>query len=325
MTKKIKKKFEKKDPYEVITNRIIEIMEKGNVPWKKTWQGGSNLPANLVSFRKDKTTYSGLNVFTLSSMGYSSRFWLTFKQGQDLGGMVKKGEKGFPVVYFNLLEKDKKNNEGKTIKDANGENVKTKIPLLRYHTVFNTEQFTGIEVPELEVKEPIVFNPIESAEKIVKGYIGKPEIKHGGERACYSPMQDIVKMPPKECFVGEEEYYSTLFHELVHSTGHKNRLNREEIQNFHFFGDENYSKEELTAEMGATFLISEAGISTEATMKNSVAYLQNWINALRNDKTLIVRASTLAKKAVNKILGVKEKDYSKENESVKKKKLETVS
>jgi len=309
MAKKTKKKkFEKKDPYEVITNKVIELMKKGTVPWKKTWKGSTGLPANLVEFRKTGKTYSGLNIFTTLSLGYSSRFFLTWNQIQELGGKVKAGEKSFPVIFWKFIRRDKKDSNGNVI-TKKGKTIQETFPMLRYWPVWNTDQLTGIDIPELDVKNEQIFNPIKSAEKIVKGYIGKPDIQHGGDRASYSPTVDIINMPPKKAFDNEESYYSTLFHEMTHSTGHKNRLDREEINNFHYFGDENYSKEELTAELGATFLNSEAGIATDATMENSVAYLQGWIKKLQDDKTLIVRASTLAKKAVNLILGIKETEY----------------
>jgi antirestriction protein ArdC len=175
------------------------------------------------------------------------------------------------------------------------------IPYLRYYTVFNAAQIDDIEFPEPAI-ETIDYNPIDRAESIVAGYTGKPEIKYGFTLACYRPPLDEVNMPAPERFSSAEEHYGTLFHELVHSTGHEKRLARRGSHEVRHFGDEAYSKEELVAEMGAAFLNSEAGIEAP-TLENSAAYIQSWLKALKNDSKILIQAASLAQKAADYILG----------------------
>jgi len=277
------------DTYQIITDRIIEQLEKGTIPWKKSWVGSGNCPKNFIS----KKPYNGINVFLLACVSHTSNYFLTYNQAKKIGGQVKKGEKGYPVVFWKFL--DKKNNKGKT----------DKIPLCRYYTVFNLDQCDGIKDPDVDNLNKIEFNPIEQAEKIVAGYIGKPEIKHNEQRAYYAPKLDYVNMPLPESFTSEQEYYSVLFHELTHSTGHENRLNREGITESHFFGDALYSKEELIAELGSAFLCSESGINSESVFQNSSAYINGWLKKLKQDNKIIISSAGKAQKAVDKILNRK--------------------
>ena len=271
----------KKTVYEIITDKFIESLEKGRIPWEKPWVGQK--PMNY----KSKTEYHGINVMILSMQGYSSRYWMTFKQVTSLGGKVKKGSKGTPVCYWNFFKKEDQDGNEKT------------IPFLKYFTVFNKDQIEGIEFIE-EEEGTLDFSPIETCESIVNHYQDKPEIKHGNvDIACYSSSSDTITLTNKENFKSEEEYYSTLFHEMVHSTGHKSRLNRNLVNGF---GSDLYSKEELIAEIGNAFLCSEAGI-LKNTIDNSTAYIQSWISKLKNDPKLIVSASGKATKAVDYILG----------------------
>lgn len=278
---------ERVDVYEKVTNLIISLLEQGVVPWHKPWRTtGGMLPTNLIS----KKAYRGLNIFVLLASGFSSPYWLTFKQCNDLGGRVRKGSKGMPVVYWNWIEKDDKET-GKP----------KKIPFIRCSTVFNVEQCEGIEEhlpkPVGEVKDVPV---LEACEKLVADMPKRPEIKHAGDRASYSPLTDIVAMPERNSFDSSEAYYETLFHELVHSTGHESRVGRKFGDRF---GDEVYSKEELVAEMGAAFLCGTVGI-VERTASSSAAYLQHWIGVLKGDKQLVVCAASAAQKASDFILGV---------------------
>ena len=282
--------------YQMITDRILELLENGVIPWRKPWKGGASeeLPANLVS----KKTYRGINIFLLSAMGFSSRYWLSYKQAQEKGGQVRKGEKGTPVIFWKTSEVDDKET-GK----------KKQIPVLRYYTVFNLDQVDGIERPSGdEIPETFDFNPIEEAEKIIGAMPKRPEIQHGQPRACYRPSTDTVNMPRQETFEQPEEYYSTLFHELTHATGHESRLGRRNSGEIRTFGDVEYSKEELIAEMGAAYLCGFAGIE-RATIENSAAYLAGWIKTLKGDSKLAVCAAANAQKAADFILGVK---YSQE-------------
>lgn len=276
--------------YNLITDRIIVLLEQGVVPWRKPWRGGDELPSNLVS----KKPYRGINPFLLNCAPYGSPWWVSFKQAKKLGGSVKRGEKGFPVVFWKWMEKRVEEN-GKTVTKA--------WPMLRYYTVFNVEQCEGLDAKVPAPPEPpATFQPIKAAEAVVKAMPDRPKIRHGKPRAFYSPSQDLVNLPKRELFESPEEYYSTKFHELVHSTGHRKRLARDEVMDFHGFGSEPYSREELVAEIGAAFLCGHAGIET-ATLENSASYIDGWLHRLKDDKRLVVTAAARAQKAADFILG----------------------
>lgn len=279
--------------YDVVNSRIMELLEQGTVPWRKTWNAGRGYPKNMVS----KKEYRGVNVFLLACMPYNSPYWMTFKQCQDKGGHVIKGSKSTPVIFWKWLDRKDANTDATDIETANG-----RIPMLRFYNVFNLEQTEGIEPPE--ATETInTFTPIERAEQIIAGMPLKPEIKHGGGRASYSPMLDYVKLPEPTSFELPEEYYSTAFHELAHSTGHESRVGRKGILEQSYFGSHEYSKEELVAEMSACFLSGHAGIEN-TTIENSAAYISGWLRSLKNDKTLLILAAAQAQKAADYILNV---------------------
>jgi antirestriction protein ArdC len=276
------------DIYEMVTGRICEQLEKGTVPWRKTWKGGNgeNMPRNLVS----KKPYNGINLFLLACAPYTSPFWVTFNQAKSLGGSVKSGQKAWPVVFWKLLENDKRATGGEL----------TKVPLLRYYNVFNVEQCDGITPPVAPTPENApTFTPIESARAIVDNMPKKPMLHHREQRAFYSLGGDYVNMPLPESFTNAEEYYSTLFHELTHATGAKHRLDRDMGG---CFGSDPYAKEELIAEMGACFLSAIAGIDVAPLQENQAAYISSWLGRLRDDKRLVVTASTKAKHAARYIL-----------------------
>jgi len=282
--------------YDLINNRILELVEQGTIPWKRTWgTTGSNQPANLVS-RKE---YKGLNVFLLACMPYSSRYWLTYKQVQGRGGHVIKGSKSVPIIFWKWLDKKDGGGDGADTVTVNG-----KIPMLRYYSVFNLEQTEGIEAPPAPEIITQPFTPIERAEQIIADMPYRPEMKYGGGSASYSPTWDRVTLPVPEAFESPEEYYSTAFHELTHATGHARRVGRKGIQESNFFGSHEYSKEELVAEMGAAFLCGYTGIE-QKTIANSAAYISGWLKALKNDKTLLVHAAAQAQKAADYILNRK--------------------
>jgi antirestriction protein ArdC len=285
--------------YEIVTESIIKQLESGVAPWRKPWR--TEMPANLVS----KKEYRGINIFLLAAQGYGSRYWVTYRQAQVLGGNIKKGEHGSKVVFWKFDEYRKENQE-------TGETENHKSILLRYYTVFNLEQCEGIKSPE----PARVINPIEQCESIVKSMPNPPGFEQDSQ-ACYRPSTDTVGMPARSAFHSAEEYYSTLFHELTHSTGHPSRVGREGIMNHNPFGGEDYSKEELVAEMGAAMLCGVAAIESQ-TLGNSAAYLQSWINKLRSDSRLIVSAASQAQKAADYILvrttGANESDTKGENE-----------
>jgi len=276
--------------YEIITDRIIEKLEQGTVPWHMPWSADG--PKNLIS---DKA-YRGINVFMLGSLGYMSPYWLTFKQAQALGGHVSKGEKGTPVVFWKTWKNMEQND-----KTSKWEDVSRFV--LRYYSVFNIEQCTlpAEEIPQDQ--EPNIIDPIPEAMRIVQAMPTAPAIEHGEPRAYYSPSRDLVNMPRAEAFNSSEEYYSTLFHELTHSTGHHSRLDRfKKDDSINPFGSREYSKEELIAEMGAAFLSGHCGIE-DRIIDNSAAYINGWLGRLKNDPQLVVMAAAKAQKASDYILG----------------------
>src|SRR6267378_6180399 len=254
--------------YQLITDKIIAQLESGVAPWSKPWR--CEPPCNLVSGK----TYRGINPFLLASQGFGSRYWVTFSQANKLGGFVKKGEKSSLVTFWNIGEE-------KIIKNAQGKDRKSKPILLRYYSVFNIEQTEGIaDKLGLGNAAPRIPN-IEACEAIVSGMPHAPAMQQS-DRAWYRPSTDSVGMPSKSLFGSAEEYYSTLFHELTHSTGHASRVGREGIEQLAQFGSESYSKEELIAEMGAAMLCGVTGIAP-ATLENSAAYLKTWIARLKSD------------------------------------------
>lgn len=271
--------------YQVITDRVLKELESGNVaPWSKPWKAGELAPQNLVSGK----AYKGCNLFITSFAPFESPYWLSYKQAQAKGGQVKKGEKGTPIIYWNFSEhEDKKTGEKKN------------VPFVRYSTVFNTEQIEGIDVQIPDSKQ-IDFNPIQECERLFDGYLGKPVLKHESQGAYYRPSQDYINMPNPDSFNCNEEYYSTLFHEMTHSTGHESRLKRKGIDEIAAFGSAEYSKEELIAEMGAAYLCGIAGIENK-TINNSISYLKAWSSKLRSNPKWIIEASSQAQKAVDYI------------------------
>ncbi|MFA5760234.1 MAG: zincin-like metallopeptidase domain-containing protein [Dehalococcoidales bacterium] len=277
-------KTEKKSVYEIITDRVIQLIESGQLNWKKTW--ALQEPMNYVSGKK----YNGINHILLSCMGFSSPYWLTYKQATDMGGNIKKGSKGVPVVYFARKEsKDKK-----VLK--NGTEKAQFYVILRYYTVFNTEQCENI--PEKSYNAPIIRDHSE-IETLISAH--NPELSRGNP--AYSPGMDIIYMPDIKEFSSQNNYYKTFFHEMSHWTGHKDRLNRDEVtRKSGRFGDEDYSKEELVAELSAAFISSIYNISSDDTEANTAAYIQSWIKVLKNDPKMIISASSRAQKATEFLL-----------------------
>jgi antirestriction protein ArdC len=274
--------------YQLVTKKIIEKLESGVVPWRKPWLSGE--PANLVSQRE----YSGINKFLLGCNQYSSRFWLTFNQANKLGGTIRKGEKSSIVTFW------KRNLYTKTNVETNEAETRQGF-LLRYFNVFNLDQTQGIAEKLGLTGESKVVPNLGVCDAIVRGMPNRPAIV-GSLNAWYSPIADQVGMPSINSFNGSEEYYSTLFHELIHSTGHRSRLHREQFDNPVRFGSESYSKEELIAELGASMLCGVSGIAPR-TLDNSASYLKSWIDRLRGDSRLIVSAASAAQKASDFILG----------------------
>lgn len=286
------------DAYDKIMERIEAEMDKGEIPWKKPWVGGVDA---AVSYMTGKP-YSLVNQILTGIPGE----YLTFNQVRQLGGKVRKGEKATTIIFWKVIP-------GKTT-DADGEIHEKQIPYLRYYNVFHISQCEGIESKMLENPAPV--DSIDAAENLIKGYVERSGVKlvtvPGSKQAYYSPMDDTVIIPDKSQYSGNiAEYYSTVFHELVHSTGSKSRLNRLNTGKLAAFGSEDYSKEELTAEIGASAILNYLGIETDSSVKNNAGYLQGWLKALRSDRKMLVGAASRAEKAVNMIFGKSDEEENK--------------
>lgn len=273
------------DIYETITNRIIEELENGVIPWRKPWTG---LRSGAIS-RSTGRAYSIMNQMLLGNPGE----YITYTQLQEVGGRLKKGAKKRMVVFWKMMPIEEK--------DKNNKPVKKIVPFLRYYYVYHIDDCEGIEqkYPPEKFK---LFDPIAEAETATYNYLRTSgcRLEHvANDRAYYAMKPDKITLPMKEQFDSAEEYYSTLFHEIVHSTGHEKRLNRDMSGGK---GSPAYSKEELVAEIGAAAILHYFGIETSNTFKNNAAYIDSWLRALRNDKRLIVSAAGKADKAFNLIV-----------------------
>lgn len=274
----------KADVYQEVTNKIIDLMETHGTNWCKPWESNglaSGLPFSVTS----RAAYSGINVVLLWAAGYSSSEWGTFKAWQAKGAKVRSGEKGTPIIFFKQLPvKDKDTDEKKM------------IPMIKQFYVFNAEQVEGYEPEPIKTLEPLEL--LDNAEKFIKN-TGATIHKVAGDNAYYRPSTDSITVPLPEQFKGEAHsdrlhgYYGTVLHELTHWTGSKKRLDREKGIRY---GDEKYAKEELIAELGAAFLCAELGISSEPR-EDHAHYLNSWLKALKDDKKLIVKAASQARKA----------------------------
>ncbi len=279
--------------YEIVTKRVLDIMAQGIVPWCNPWKG-TGLTFMNISGRE----YSGINRFMLSLSQFPTPLFMTFHQAQKLGGSVKKGATAFPIFFYSYMEKE----------DTNGE--KKSFPIFRYSNAFNIDECEDIKIPK-KIQEKLdalqekakAHHPIEEAQAILDNMQKKPVVHIGlSDRAFYSPKLDSVTLPKMEQFETPEEFYSTAFHELGHSTGHTSRLNRDTVMDNKFFGSHEYSVEELIAEFTATFLAAESGIE-RSTIENSAAYLQSWSRVLKEKPAMLVQAASKAQKAADYILG----------------------
>ena len=271
------------DIYQEITNRMIKEMEAGIIPWKKPWMASG---AAAISHTTGKA-YSLLNQMLLGKAGE----YLTFKQIQQEGGFVRKGEKAHMVVFWKWI--DKEDEETHEIKQ---------IPFLKYYNVFHIDQCEGIRA-KYPQGNPSPANPDQTAEAIIAEYVKREGVTlehREGDAAFYQPTTDRIVLPLLKQFINSSEYYGTCFHELTHSTGHPKRLAR--LDTTANFGSEEYSKEELVAEIGSAALVHHAGLETAGSFHNSAAYVQNWLQVLKDDKRFIVSAAGKADKAVNFIL-----------------------
>ncbi len=295
----MKKTEAKQSVYQIVTEKIISRLERGVVPWRKPW-AEARAPFNLVT----KKPYRGINSLLLGMEDYATHAYLSFNQLKEKGGSVLKGEKAHLVVFWSAVLDDQD---------------KTKEPkrktILRYYKVFNVAQCANLPASMMPGPQ-MAFDPVDACEEVVYHMPKVPRIEHGGSEAFYSPVHDFVNMPARKFFNSPEGYYATLFHELVHSTGHESRLARKEVMDAQAFGSEAYSKEELVAEMGAGFLGSMTGIAKDDFEANA-AYIQSWLRVLKGDPKLVIYAGSQAQKAVDYILGMqldKEKTDTVEKE-----------
>ena len=277
------------DVYQRITAHILGQLERGTIPWRKPWGSGeAGHPRNLISGHR----YRGINVFLLSCATHDSPQWLTYRQAKELGGHVRKAEKSTPLIFWRWLERE----------DPDSGKIE-KFPLLRSYAVFNVEQceLPPEKVPTISTAPENAFEPIAACEQVVVEMPDAPAIRHGGGAASYRPVSDTVQIPKPERFDEPGEYYSALFHELTHSTGHESRLKRPGIVDEIRFGSQPYSREELIAEMGAAFLCGHCGIDN-TVIENSASYIAGWLSRLKDDKRLVVQAAAAAQKAADFIL-----------------------
>lgn len=293
-----------RDVAQDITDAILASLEAGTVPWHQPWAStGGQLPRSMATGK----LYQGMNSFLLGmyaqTADYTSPWWGTYNQIKAQGGQVTKGEKASTVILYRTFDKDQEN-------PKTGETETVTIPVLRAFSVFNACQTTGL--PEKYTTAPTTgndFDPIESAEAIVKDYTsrGGPSILHGFDAACYNFREDRVYLPNLNQFETPEDYYATNFHELGHSTGAEKRLAREGIAGSdHKFGDAVYSFEELIAEMTAAMVCTIVGIDQTNTLPQHAGYIAHWIQVLKGDKKMILKAAAGAQKATNLIAPITE-------------------
>lgn len=281
----------KEEVQDSVTAMVVAELESGNVPWRKGWNAHGFMPTSMTTGH----AYTGINSLILALVAsrkkYERGLWLTYKQASALGGQVTRGEKGTHIVYYKMYNgKDK----------VTGEDVT--FPIMKSYVVFNIAQCENIKVPDkyLVKGEPVEVLP--ALEGILAGYTNAPSIYYAEQgSAFYNPADDSITLPSLAQFETAEEHAYTLVHELTHSTGHKSRLDRwSENDKPSRFGCESYAKEELVAELGACMILSAAGLSVD--IPNSSAYIKNWLHALKNDKTLIFKASAKASKAMQYIM-----------------------
>ncbi len=285
------------DTYAIVTEKIINLLEQGIVPWRRPWSA-TGLPRNIVS----KKPYRGVNLFLLSATKYVSPFWLTMKQANELGGSVRKGEHSQIVVFWKVDQIANSETDSGPENNEAGEKRRRRF-VLRYYRLFNLEQ---CELPQamldkLPKIETHQHDPIEEAERIIAGMPNPPEIQYAGSKAFYSPITDRITLPPRELFISAAEHFATLAHEMSHAAGAPKRLNRKSITEAAPFGSPTYSFEELVAEFSAAYLCAEAGISP-AVLENQAAYIQGWVAKLRTEKRMVVIAAAQAQKAADYIL-----------------------
>lgn len=294
-----------RDVYQEVTDKICAALESGTAPWHKPWSAAAPdgvLPVRPI--RANGVPYNGVNVVLLwceqSARGYASNQWMTFKQALELGGCVRKGEKGSMVVYADRSVKTRTN-------DA-GEEETYAIPFMKAYTVFNVAQVDGLPA---RFYAPVVAPVLKEHERnaVVDAFVSATgaNVQHGGDRAFFAPSVDRVQMPLLGQFDDAGAYYATLLHELTHWSGDVKRLNRVFGKRF---GDEAYAAEELVAELGAAFMCADLQVSAEPRPDHA-SYIASWLKALRNDKRCIFTAAAMAQRAADYLAGFSQADDMK--------------
>lgn len=281
-----------KSKHELIADMIIESLESNNIPWKKPWTSLS--PKNMASMKE----YRGINHILLSMVATKYPFFLTFKQAKDLGGTVLKGSKSVPVFFYSTIKKDDPNKLENEVSSAD-----RSFWFMKQYSVFTLEQIDGIDFSQ-HIDPVIDFKPVMAAENLANAFLCDQLIQvKGAQRAAYSPLLDQIVMPDKNQFHSVDAYYSTIFHEMIHSTGHEKRLKRAGFDGeYHRYGSKGYAFEELIAEFGAAMLASYCGVDTSLQDGQNAAYINSWLKVIKDDPTICYKAASQAQKAVDFIL-----------------------
>ena len=288
----------KADVYTRVTERILADLAQGVRPWMKPWSAANTEGKIARPLRFNGTPYRGMNVLLLwgeaMDRGYQASIWMTYKQAQELGGRVRKGETGSLVVYADRFTKTETGDKG--------QEIEREIPFMKGYTVFNVEQIDGLpsqyQQAPCPAPEPLQF--IQQAEAFFKATGAR--FQHGGNRAFYAPARDFIQLPPAEAFKDPESYAATKAHELIHWTGHESRNAREFGKRF---GDDAYAFEELVAELGAAFLCADLGITPEIR-DDHAAYVGHWLQVLKQDKRAIFSAASHAQRAADYLQGLQQ-------------------
>lgn len=282
------------DIYARVTAKILMDLEQGNLTWRKPWNSEQLNGQVMRPLRWNNIPYTGINTLmlwgTAAERGFTSPYWMTFKQAQELKATVCKGEKGTQVVYADKLTQEEE--------DQNGETRTRQIPFLKTYTVFNANQIEGLSETFYQQPERVEANPLSRNAELELFFAQTKADIYTGVQANYSMTTDRVQMPPFESFESAESYYAVLAHEITHWTRHPSRLNRDLGRKT--YGDAGYAKEELVAELGACFLAADLGFEPMPESKHA-AYIQSWLEALQNDKRFIFQAASHAQKAVEYI------------------------
>lgn len=294
----------KKNLYDLVTEKILALLAKGVAPWRRPWNG-FGLARNYATGH----VYTGINFILMNNTGHRVPYFMSFKQAKAKGGWVRRGARAEQVIGYDIRYKGE---DGRplTRQEAfqmgqEGQVVQV-LKFVAYHNVFNVEDLEGIPI---EVPEPALIpqSKIKRCEEIIWGMPRLPHINHLEDHPYYSPEHDYVNLPLIEKFESSEAYYATLFHELVHATGHESRLGREDVMQFEKFGSVPYAREEIVAEMGASFLCATCGIDYDGIVGNSASYLLGWLQVLREDSRFIFKAAGEAQRAADFILRAKER------------------